>query len=242
MPDRLRVKNDYIFQQIFSRNENKAFSIDFLNAVLNLQADRQLTDLKVLDNTRLQKEYPDDKLGILDIKARTNTGELVNIEIQLINRFNMDQRTLFYWAKLFAGQLKKGQPYRDLKKTITINILDFNFIQVENYHTVFHVCEDHHKSYQLTKMLEIHFVELPKFHKIEGNPRNHLDGWLFFIEESPREVLDMAMQANPTIRSAEELLHRLGSLDEVRRYYEAREKAIHDEISQRRKRRRSKRR
>jgi predicted transposase/invertase (TIGR01784 family) len=232
VPDRLRVKNDYIFQQIFGRNENKAVSIDFLNAVLNLQADRQLTDLEIFENTRLQKEYPDDKLGILDIKARTNTGELINIEIQLINRYNMDQRTLFYWAKLFAGQLKEGQRYQNLKKTITINILDFNFIQIEAYHTVFHICEDHHKQYQLTEMLEIHFVELPKFRKSEGNPRDHLEGWLFFIEESPKEMLEMAIQANPAIRSAEELLHRLGSLDEVRRYYEAREKAIHDEISQ----------
>jgi predicted transposase/invertase (TIGR01784 family) len=41
--------------------------------------------------------------------------------------------------------------------------------------------------------------------------------------------LDMAIQANPNIAKAEELLQRLGSLEEVRRYYEAREKAIRDE-------------
>jgi predicted transposase/invertase (TIGR01784 family) len=41
----------------------------------------------------------------------------------------------------------------------------------------------------------------------------------------------MAIQANPAIAKAEELLHRLGSLEEVRRYYEAREKTIRDEAN-----------
>jgi hypothetical protein len=44
-------------------------------------------------------------------------------------------------------------------------------------------------------------------------------------------VLDVAIQLNPAIARAEELLQRLGSLDEVRRYYEALEKAAHDEAS-----------
>jgi hypothetical protein len=41
----------------------------------------------------------------------------------------------------------------------------------------------------------------------------------------------MAIQANPAIAKAEELLHRLGSLEEVRRYHEAREKTIRDEAN-----------
>jgi predicted transposase/invertase (TIGR01784 family) len=231
MPGRLLVKTDFMFQRIFGRNENKDLSIDFLNAVLNLPSGQQLTDLEIFENSRLLKEYPDDKLGILDIKARTNTGELINIEIQLLDQYNMDQRTLFYWAKLFSGQIKEGELYKNLKKTFTINILDFNFIQIADYHTVFHLYEDRHRDYKLTDMLEIHFVELPKFRKSAGNPRDHLDGWLFYIEDSPKEVLDMAIQANPAIAKAEELLHRLGSLDEVRRYYEAREKTIRDEAN-----------
>jgi predicted transposase/invertase (TIGR01784 family) len=41
----------------------------------------------------------------------------------------------------------------------------------------------------------------------------------------------MAMNNDPAIAKAEELLERLGSLDEVKRYYEAREMAIHDEVT-----------
>ncbi len=41
----------------------------------------------------------------------------------------------------------------------------------------------------------------------------------------------MAMNIDPNIAKAQELLERLGSLDEVRRYYEAREMAVHDEVT-----------
>ena len=41
----------------------------------------------------------------------------------------------------------------------------------------------------------------------------------------------MAINNDPAIAKAEELLEHLGSLDEVKRYYEAREMAIHDEAT-----------
>jgi predicted transposase/invertase (TIGR01784 family) len=51
------------------------------------------------------------------------------------------------------------------------------------------------------------------------------------IEDSPEEVRQMLSNTDPEIAKAEAILEHLGSLDEVRRYYEAREMAIHDEIT-----------
>ena len=229
--DRLKVKNDFIFQKIFGQNEHKEILIGFLNAVLALEGEQKLTDIEIIENTRLKKDHIDDKLGVLDIRAKAVTGEQFNIEIQLVNQYNMDQRTLFYWSKLFGGQLKEGQPFQSLKKTITINILDFNYINIEHYHSVFHLWEDFDKKCKLTDILEIHFLELPKFRKVRPDLSKPLDRWLIFIEDSPKEVRQMAMNNDPAITKAEELLERLGSLDEVKRYYEAREMAIHDEVT-----------
>ncbi len=228
---RLKVKNDFIFQKIFGQNEHKEILLDFLNAVLWQEGDKKLADIEILENNRLKKDNIDDKLGILDIRAKTAAGEQINIEIQLVNQYNMDQRTLFYWSKIFTEQLKEGQPFQSLKKTITINIIDFNYIGVDNYHTVFHLWEDHEKSYKLTDVLEIRFIELPKFRKAKPDLNKPLDRWLIFIEDSPEEVRSMVINTDPVIARAEEILERLGSLDEVRRYYEAREMAIHDEIT-----------
>ena len=229
--DRLKVKNDFIFQKIFGQNEHKEILLSFLNAVLNLEAAQKLTEIEIIENTKLKKDSIEDKLGILDIRAKTTAGEHINIEIQLINQYDMDRRTLFYWSKLFTEQLKEGQAFQSLKKTITINILDFNFIGIDHYHTIFHLREDDHPEYKLTDVLEVHFLELPKFRKVRPDLNKPLDCWLIFIEDSPEEVREMAMNNDPAIAKAEELLERLGSLDEVKRYYEAREMAIHDEVT-----------
>ena len=45
------------------------------------------------------------------------------------NNDEMYKRSLFYWAKLYYSQLKKGQKYKELCPVITINILDFNLFK-----------------------------------------------------------------------------------------------------------------
>jgi predicted transposase/invertase (TIGR01784 family) len=91
--------------------------------------------------------------------------------------------------------------------------------------------EDSNKDCKLTDVLEIRFLELPKFRKKQPDLSKPLDRWMVFIEDSPEEVLEMAKIAEPAIAKAERILEHLGSFDEIRRYYEAREMAIHDEIS-----------
>ena len=109
--------------------------------------------------------------------------------------------------------------------------MDFNYIETEKYSTVFHLWEDTNKNCKLTDVLEIRFLELPKFRKSQPDMSKPLDRWMVFIEDSPEEVLEMAKREEPAIARAEEVLKQLGSFDEIRRYYEAREMAIHDEIS-----------
>lgn len=109
--------------------------------------------------------------------------------------------------------------------------MDFDYIEVEKYSTVFHLWEDTNKDCKLTDVLEIRFLELPKFRKKQPDLSKSLDRWMIFIEDSPEEVLEMAKKAEPAIEKAEKILEHLGSFDAIRRYYEAREIAIHDEIS-----------
>lgn len=228
---RLKVKNDFIFHKLFGEAKNKDILISFLNAVLELRDSEKLDDIEIIDGTQLHRDSVEDKLGILDIRARTVRGEQINIEVQLVNQYNMEMRTLFYWSKMYTEQLKEGQPYNNLKKTIAIYILDFNYIKDEKYSTVFHLWEDTNKDCKLTDILEIRFLELPKFRKKRPDLSKPLDRWMIFIEDSPEEVLEMAKEAEPVIARAEEVLKQLGSFDEIRRYYEKREMAIHDEIT-----------
>jgi predicted transposase/invertase (TIGR01784 family) len=61
---------------------------------------------------------------------------------------------------LYSTQIKKGEKYININKTITLNILNFSYIESEKYYTVYHLYEDTEKV-MLTDILEVHFAELP---------------------------------------------------------------------------------
>ena len=100
--NRLKPKNDFIFQRLFGESETKETLISLLNAILRLPPEKQLADLIVIENKALLQEFIDDKTGRLDVRAETLDGVQFNIEMQMANEHNMDRRTLFYFGKIVS--------------------------------------------------------------------------------------------------------------------------------------------
>lgn len=228
---RLKPLNDYIFKKLFGENEVKDNLIAFLNAVLDRKDKKRLVTLEIVDNKELTREFVTDKTAILDVRAKTEDGTQIDIEVQLTNQHNMDKRTLFYWGKLFNENISKGEDYRNLKKVITINILDFDYIDLEKFHTKFHLWEDEAKEYMLTDLVEIHFIELPKFNRLEEKnlKEDKLQRWLtFFNKDISDERLRELMKMDNDIKKAEERLEYLSSDKETIEIYKAREKSLHE--------------
>ncbi|WP_279285531.1 Rpn family recombination-promoting nuclease/putative transposase [Clostridium sp. C8-1-8] len=123
--------------------------------------------------------------------------------------------------------MKKGENYKNLNKTITINILNFNHIDSKKYHTTYHLWEDEEKT-KLTDILEIHFVELPKFLDEKPELNNSLNMWLAFLTKPEKEVSEMG---EPAIRKAITVLDMLSRDPETVRLAELRMKQILDEKS-----------
>lgn len=222
--NRLKPKNDFIFQRLFGEVETKDTLISLLNAILRLPPQQQLADLTVIENKALIKEFIDDKTGRLDIRAKTLDGVQINIEMQMTNEHNMDRRTLFYFGKLFLESIKSGDKFQDLKRTITINLLNFNFLPIESFHSTFHLYEDHERDYKLTDLIELHFIEFPKFRAIQHDLLDPLHRWLLYMEENLSEnLLEELISMDPVIKKTEERLEWLSSDAETLRRYDMRE-------------------
>jgi len=52
----------------------------------------------------------------LDVRVRLANGEQVDVEMQSQRRPAQRERTLYYWARMYAGQLRRGAPYTDLRR------------------------------------------------------------------------------------------------------------------------------
>ena len=223
---------DYAFKHTFGRESTKPLLIDVLNQVLQSSTTNFLSEVELM-NPLNQKEALDDKLSILDIKARDQSKRQFNIEMQILAFRHYEKRILYYGTRLHQHQLQEGEAYGQLKPTISVSFLDFVlFPQVSDHHLCFRLLEKSHQ-FPLTSDLEFHILELPKFKRTAAELETGLDVWLYFLRNAETMDIDNlppALQQPLVLRAFEEL--KMLALTELEREkYESRRKAQMDYIS-----------
>ena len=177
---------DIAFKKIFGVEENKDLLISLINSIVSIED--QVSEVTLL-NPYNPKNFRQDKLSILDIKALGSNGKRFNIEIQISDEADYDKRALYYWAKLYTEQLKASDDYSELAKAIGIHILNFTSIpKAKKYHNIFHISEKE-TGLLYFKDLELHTIELKKFtdyvnddlSSLIAKIRNSLDMWVAFL-------------------------------------------------------------
>ncbi len=230
----MKPKVDFCFKELMEDAEVRK---GFISALLGIRLE-EIAWTKLLP-THLRKNHPEDKLGILDIrvsvyeqiKEADNTASRkesqMDLEIQLAPFPLWPERSIFYLAKMFTGEIHKGESYEVLKKCIHVGILDFVlFEEEEEFYSCFPLWEDHRRQLYTDK-LEIHILELPKL-KERNYPSTELLNWARFFNAEQKEEFEMAAEASPQVEKAYERLIDISADEEKRLEYEAREKAIRD--------------
>jgi len=226
----LNPKNDVVFQKIFGVKENEKLLISFLNSVLEPMGNGKIKSITLEEKALNVSLIASEKLSILDINVTTENSTHINVEIQLINQYNMIRRTIFYLSKMILKQLVKGDNYNQLNKTITINILDFDYINDEKFHSSYHLYEDMTKKL-LSDIVEIHFIELKKFEKSKKDYNNKLHRWLSFLINPEGKEIDIMKKEDTEIKEAMDVLYNISGDKELIQLADMRDKAIRDEKS-----------
>ena len=222
----LSAKTDIVFKKIFIENED--LLQDFLANMLDIPA-KDIMDIEI-KNTEIQPDSPDGKVSRLDLNMTVNEMR-VNVEIQVRKQTDYKERSLFYWSKLFTSDFKSGDPYRKLKKTITINLIDFNmFSSDKNYHTeIVPVIKGTDTIF--SDKMSIHFFELRKVDKkLNAGDRKKI--WLQFINADKEEEFKMLENSNiPEISKAVRVIRDMSADTRMREAARQREKELHDHAS-----------
>ena len=220
-------KMDIIFQAIFGEVGSENITKDFLEKILK----RKIEKISLDKNPILRRELKDDKLGVLDVVTELDGKEKCNIELQLIDKNNIIERMLYYWSKMYTRQIKAGDDYNKLEKTIVILIADFNIKGLEEveYHSTWKIIETNSvKKLILTDKFELDIIELSKI-KGRENEKDQLLDWLIFLENPESERVARKMEENENLKEAVEKLDRISEDEKMQRIIELREKAIRDE-------------
>ena len=223
MPEFLmKPRNDYAFKELMSIENIR---IGFLSAILKLNP-KDIKETRIL-NTDLKKMFPDDKLGILDVRLSLNDDTEIDIEVQISEVKVWAERSLFYLAKMYTEQIRPGEKYDVLKKCVSISILDFDLFKGETeFYSRFHIREDY-RHLLFTDKMEFHVIELPKL-PAELKDSDDILLWAKFINAEKKEEFDMLSNKNKYIDNAYDHLKIISQDKQKRMEYEAREKAIRD--------------
>ena len=222
----LDPKVDFVFKNIFGSPKHPRVLISFLNATL--KPANPITSVEI-KGTDLEKQFIEDKYSRLDVKATTNNNEIINIEIQLKNEYNMIQRSLYYLSKMYEEQLSEGEDYSKLARTVCINILNFKYLKTEKFHTGYRMKEIETNE-ELTDIIEMHFIEIPKLEQ-NSDEKDLLTAWTEFLRDPESEKVRSLEMSIEEIREAKDELIRISNDKEQREIYEMRAKILKDKVS-----------
>ena len=108
---KLPLTSDYVFKKIFGQEENKSALIDFLEGILEIE----IQNIEI-NNPEIAKDFYDSKYGILDLKVTLDKKIIINVEMQVQNQYNMEQRSTLLYVRYICNTIKRRGRLRKLQK------------------------------------------------------------------------------------------------------------------------------
>ncbi len=223
---------DFAFKKVLGSPDHPAITLHFLNAILG--GDPVITAVNILTPFN-EKDFDDDKLSILDVKARDDHGRWLNIEMQTTAPGELPQRLVYYAATQYVRQMNEGDRYRDLRPSIGICVLDgVLFPRVPDLHLDFRM-RSQSPDLELANVLQIHLLELPKYAppSDNGNVTNPIEKWAFFFQQAVNLTAEQLVDrlGGEAFAEAAGVLEMIAKNPRDRELYEARLKLQRDEQS-----------
>ena len=155
--------NDYFIRYLFSHSGNENIALHFINSVFKDLNFATFEKIEILNPFNIAENY-DEKESIapkvdsrLDIKATTETGITVLIEIQARGNEDFIKRALYYWAYNYSSNLNRGGIYNELNPAVSINITNFILTDEDKVHNCY-VLKELNNNKILTEHCQLHFA------------------------------------------------------------------------------------
>lgn len=215
------LTNDYMFRAILQKSRKTL--IGLASALLHLNPE-DIKDIEIT-NPIILGESINAKTFILDVNILLNNSRMLNLEMQVNNLHNWENRSLCYLCSDFS-QLNKGDAYEDIKPVINIGILDYTlFEDAPEFYAEFELLNKKtHRRY--SDKLGISVLDLTQIDMASDEDKAYgIDTWATVFKAKTWEELRMAVQSNEYMKDAAETLYELNSDETIRQQCEARRRA-----------------
>ncbi len=226
------LTSDFVFKYVFGAKQSTTCLRSLLSAVQEDAGYPAVASVQIT-NPFNQKDYSDDKLSVVDVKATDVTGATYTIEAQATYHEAFSSRALYYWARSYGTQLSESELYSQLQRVVGINVMDFRLFPEDAaapMHTAFRACCPEAPQLAELKDFVIHFIELPQFDHWSRMPSTLFRKWMYYIkyrgEEGAMEdpIMKAILEDTSEIREAEKRYNGFIADAELRDRLEARDK------------------
>lgn len=196
-------KCDFWFKKIFG--EHKDICKDFIESITGLH----INTLEYGNTESLGNSYRTKKI-LFDVNVKLDNGMRVNIEMQVEDLDENVDRFALYATRYHSDQLKSGQTYKDVTKTIVIHVFDYIFLDKERYKNHINLYQLLHVTEHtlLSDTLDVFVIELPKLPEIWHNEN---EKWLSWLNDRENAVKKGVTMQNQHIANAESIYNTIAN-------------------------------
>lgn len=209
-PIRFNMTNDYMFRVVNQKNPTVTKGI--ICSVLHLVPET-IKSIEITNPIELGDDI-DDKTFMLDINILLNNSAIINLEMQVVNEHNWQDRSLSYLCRSF-DQLYQGENYASAKPAIHVGFLNFQpFPDFPEFHASFKLKNEKNGMVYSDKfhlnVIDLTHIELAT----DADKESQLDAWAKFFSAKTWEEVIMIAENNPYIAEAAQTLYEAHA-DEV---------------------------
>ncbi len=196
-------KSNLVLSKILNSNNCLDILKDFIETILKVKI-KNIT----LNNPKENKYYSSTtyySMGIVEVRIQTEDEEL-NVGIQIIDGNYVQNKMFLYYARVHTNQITYNDN-RKIAKTVTINILDFNYFSSYNYHRKIsiktNIIDDN-----ILETMEMHVIELPKFKMLNLSNIKKEEAWVGYFQGQNLKLIQLSKEKFSKISKLDELLEK----------------------------------
>lgn len=199
MNRKLISHSNYVLRQVLNRKQGLDILKDFIEAILDIK----IEEIHLNPYLKQQSSYlpREENFGIADLRVKTKDEE-INVGIQLLDGIYIPTKMLLYYAQVHLNQTEHDKR-REFVKTITINILAYNYFSSSKYERQI---TSKQRNLNL-KEIELRVIELNKF--IEKRNMTKKEEWICYLKGNvSKEILNKIIENNMQIKKLDKMLEK----------------------------------
>ena len=193
--------SNFVLRKVLNSEENIDIIQDFIETFLDIK----IKEIHLNPYLKSKEKYlpSEEKFGVADVRIKLIDDEEINVGIQFIDGYYIQRKMLLYYAQIHSNQLEYDN--RKMVKTITINILDFEYLKSERYHQKIYISSNPNKNGEIEKY-ELHVLELPKFNENAIINIDKEEAWMTYLKGERKDLITKILNKYGMINKMDKLL------------------------------------